>query len=120
MDRHPNILWIQTDEQRPDSLRCYGSAWARTPCTDHLAERGVVMKNAYCQSPICAPSRSSQLTGRYPQEVNSLTNLGAGLSGVFPAGTITFPEVFQKAGYAIHQICLMSSGKDGAMTLKTS
>lgn len=107
MAKYPNILWIQTDEQRPDSLGCYGSAWAKTPNLDLLAERGVVMRNCVCQSPVCAPSRASQLTCVYPQECNVLLNevadggevLDEGVAGVFPEGTVTFPEVFARAGY---------------------
>ena len=97
MPDRPNILWIQTDEQRPDSLSCYGSEWARTPALQKLAERGVVMGNAFCQSPVCAPSRESQLAGRYPHELGSLNNRSVDLP--FPPGTITFPEIFEEAGY---------------------
>ena len=55
----PNVLWIQTDEQRPDSLGCYGSAWAKTPNDAALAQRGIVFKNCACNSPVCIPSRAS-------------------------------------------------------------
>ncbi len=97
MTSRPNILWIQTDEQRPDSLGCYGSAWAKTPNLDELASRGVVFRNAVCQSPVCVPSRSSQLTCRYPQEVNVLFNNVYNCDGVFPPGTVTFPEALAQA-----------------------
>lgn len=102
----PNILWIQTDEHRPDSLGCYGSAWARTPNIDALASQGVVFQNCVCNSPVCVPSRASQLTGRYPQEINVLHNHvadehhTADQDAIYPAGTVTFPEVFAAAGYA--------------------
>jgi len=99
MSEPPNVLWIQTDEQRPDSLGCYGSAWAKTPHLDRLAERGTVFTAALCQSPVCAPSRASQLTGLYPQECNTLNNAVASCEGVFPPGTTSFPEVFRSAGY---------------------
>lgn len=96
----PNIVWIQTDEQRPDSLGCYGSAWAKTPNIDALAARGVLMRHCVCQSPVCVPSRSSQLTSVYPQECNVLLNNEvAGMPDVFPEGTITFPEALATAGY---------------------
>ena len=94
-DTHPNILWIQTDEQRTDSLGCYGSAWAKTPNVDALAARGVMFRNCFCQSPVCVPSRSSQLTCRYPQECNTMSNT----KDPFPPGTVTFPEFFASAGY---------------------
>lgn len=95
-----NILWIQTDEQRPDSLGCYGSGWARTPNMDALAATGTLFMTAVCQSPVCVPSRSSQLTGRYPQEVNTLHN-NVGISeltddrkvDVFPVEIKPLPKV---------------------------
>ncbi|MGC9350306.1 MAG: sulfatase family protein, partial [Anaerolineae bacterium] len=105
----PNVLWIQTDEHRPDSLGCYGSAWAKTPNIDALAARGIVFRNCVCNSPVCVPSRASQLTGLYPQEVNTVNNAvaeefamkrPAPTDHVLPAGTATFPEVFAAAGYA--------------------
>jgi len=96
----PNILWIQSDEQRPDSLGCYGSSWAKTPHLDALAARGIVYHNCVCNSPVCVPSRASQLAARYPQELNCLHNECAGLEGIFPAGTLTFPELLAREGYA--------------------
>lgn len=62
-----NILWICTDQQRADSIGCYGNTLAETPNLDNLAKRGVKFEHAYCQSPVCAPSRASFLTGRYPR-----------------------------------------------------
>ena len=70
----PNILWIMTDEQRVDSLGCYGNAWAKTPHVDALAGRGVRMNRAYVQSPICVPSRGSMLTGRYCRCLGMMQN----------------------------------------------
>jgi choline-sulfatase len=67
MTRPPNILWICTDQQRFDTLGCYGNAHVRTPHIDRLAADGVLFENAFCQSPICSPSRASFLTGRYPR-----------------------------------------------------
>lgn len=61
-----NILWICTDSQRFDTLGCYGNCFVRTPNIDRLAGSGVVFENAFCQSPLCMPSRGSFLTGRYP------------------------------------------------------
>jgi choline-sulfatase len=99
LQQKPNILWIQTDEQRPDSLGCYGSRWAKTPNIDGLAEKGVVMKNAVCQSPVCLPSRSSQLSARYPHEFACLNNMLKTAGETFPEGYRTFPQIFQQAGY---------------------
>ena len=100
----PNVLWIQTDEQRPDSLGCYGSEWAKTPYIDALARRGIVYRNCVCNSPVCVPSRASQLAARYPQELRTVLNQVYALDDIYPAGTITFPEVFAEAGYATASI----------------
>jgi choline-sulfatase len=67
MTRPPNILWICTDQQRFDTLGCHGNTFVRTPNIDRLAADGVLFENAFCQSPVCSPSRGSFLTGRYPR-----------------------------------------------------
>ncbi len=66
MASKPNILFILPDQQRPDSLGCYGSEVAITPTVDWLAQTGVRFDNCYVQNPLCCPSRYSVLTGRYP------------------------------------------------------
>ncbi len=66
MAKQPNILWICTDRQRFDTLGCYGNRWVTTPHLDRLAQQGVVFDQAWSQCSICAPSRASFLTGRYP------------------------------------------------------
>ena len=73
-DRRPNILWICTDQQRWDTIRSLGNGYIRTPNLDRLAARGVVFDNAFCQSPICTPSRASFLTGMYPSTVHNTMN----------------------------------------------
>lgn len=64
--KRPNIMWITTDRQRHSTLGCYGNEWVTTPNLDTMAANGVIMEQAWCQNPICAPSRASFLTGRYP------------------------------------------------------
>lgn len=66
-DDRPNVLWICTDSQRWDTLGCYGNDHVSTPNIDALADNGVRFDRAYCNNPICCPSRASFLTGRYPQ-----------------------------------------------------
>ncbi len=61
----PNILFICTDQQRFDSLGCYGNQHIQTPAIDRLAQQGVLFERCYVQSPVCSPSRASLLTGRY-------------------------------------------------------
>jgi arylsulfatase len=72
--KQPNILWICTDQQRFDTLGCYGNEWVRTPNIDKLAAEGVLFDRAFSQSPVCTPSRSSFMTGRYPRTTRCRAN----------------------------------------------
>lgn len=65
----PNILWICTDQQRYDTIAALGNTIVSTPNIDSLARQGVAFERAYCQSPICTPSRASFLTGMYPSSL---------------------------------------------------
>ena len=69
-DRRPNILWICTDQQRYDTIGALGNLHVDTPNLDRLVGEGVAFTHAYCQSPICTPSRASFLTGMYPSRVH--------------------------------------------------
>ena len=66
----PNILWICTDQQRYDTIGALGNRYVSTPNLDRLVGEGVTFTHAYCQSPICTPSRASFLTGMYPSAVH--------------------------------------------------
>ena len=70
----PNILWICTDQQRYDTIQSLGNPNIRTPNLDRLVAEGVAFTHAYCQSPICTPSRASFLTGMYPGSVHGCMN----------------------------------------------
>lgn len=72
--KRPNILFLFTDQQRPDSLGCYGNEVAMTPNLDKLADEGVLFENCYGQNPLCVPSRHSILTGRYPHSHRARLN----------------------------------------------
>ena len=74
MDR-PDILLIVTDQQRTDTLTCYGGADCETPHLDALAERSVVFQNAYTACPVCTPARASLMTGLYPSRHGMATNI---------------------------------------------
>jgi len=60
-----NIILLHTDQQRWDSLGCYGNGSARTPHLDRLAGEGVRFEHHYASNPVCMPSRASLLTGRH-------------------------------------------------------
>lgn len=62
----PNIIVINPDQMRADALRHLGCDAAYTPNIDALAQDGVSFSNAFCQNPVCAPSRCSFMTGLYP------------------------------------------------------
>ncbi len=76
LKQQPNILWIITDDHRPDSIEGYNRAttgksesplgFVSSPHTDKLIEEGVLFTKAFNQSPACGPSRASMHTGRYP------------------------------------------------------
>jgi len=70
----PNILWICTDQQRWDTIAALGNAHIRTPNIDRLVHGGTAFDHAFCQSPVCTPSRASFLTGRYPSTVHGCCN----------------------------------------------
>ena len=71
--RRPNVVLMHTDQQRWDTIGKV-SPWAVTPNLDRLADEGVLFENAFCNSPVCMPSRQSMLSGRYPSVVGCATN----------------------------------------------
>ncbi|WP_209373675.1 choline-sulfatase [Brevibacterium renqingii] len=90
----PNIVVIQADQMAAQSLGAYGDQAALTPNMDALAADGAVFDRAYCNTPLCAPSRASMMTGRMPSEVDCLDN-----GDDFAASTPTFAHRLRKLGY---------------------
>ena len=89
----PNILLLCTDQQRYDSLGCYGNA-IHTPNLDRLAEQGALFENCYVQNTICSPSRASLFTGRY------VRNHGLWANGVaMPRAQKMFTRALADVGY---------------------
>ena len=70
----PNILLIMSDEHAPMYSGTYGHPLVQTPNMDQLAEQGFVFTNAYCNSPLCGPSRMSFMTGRYVHQIGTWDN----------------------------------------------
>ena len=97
----PNILFIQTDQLTAFALASYGNQVCQTPHLDQLAAQGVVFERAYCNYPLCSPSRFSMLTGKLASEVGAFDN-----GCEFPAAQPTFVHYLRQMGY---QTCL--SGK---------
>ncbi|MCB0126615.1 MAG: sulfatase-like hydrolase/transferase, partial [Caldilineaceae bacterium] len=73
----PNVVWILLDQCRTDVLGCYGHDFIQTPNIDRLARAGVLFENAFCQNPVCVPSRSSLLSGQYAHQNGVFDNSGA-------------------------------------------
>ncbi len=69
-----NILFIMCDQLRWDYLSCNGHPWLQTPNIDRLAARGVNFSRAFCQAPLCGPSRASFYTGRYMSSHGAMAN----------------------------------------------
>lgn len=91
----PNVLLIMTDQQRWDTLGCYGNEVIETPNLDFLASQGTVFENAYTPSPSCVPARSALLTGMDPWNTGVL-GTGKQMGGGF---SHTLPGELASAGY---------------------
>ncbi len=91
----PNILWICTDQQRYDTIGALGNPYVSTPNIDRLVDEGVAFTHAYCQSPICTPSRGSFLTGMYPSAVH----VNGNGNEYFPDSPPLVTRVLADAGY---------------------
>ncbi|MGE4561859.1 MAG: choline-sulfatase [Rhodospirillales bacterium] len=70
----PNILVIQVDEMTPGVLPAYGHPLVKTPHIDALADSGVVFESAYCNFPLCVPSRASMMAGQFAHNIASWDN----------------------------------------------
>ena len=74
MSKQPNVLFLFTDQQRADTMACYGNDDIQTPNLDALASRSFVFDNAYVSQPVCTPSRATILTGLYPHTSGCTVN----------------------------------------------
>jgi arylsulfatase A-like enzyme len=91
-----NVLFIISDDLN-NFQGCYGDPHAKTPNIDKLAARGVRFDHAYCQFPLCAPSRNSFLTGLYPNSSGILQNRQIFRQTV--PTQVSLPQAFRQAGY---------------------
>ena len=95
--RKYNVLFIIADDLATTGLSAYGNKQAKTPHIDKLARESTMYKNAYCQFPVCGPSRASLMTGYYP----SATKVYNYVSGRKAIGKnrMTWTQYFKKLGY---------------------
>jgi choline-sulfatase len=92
--RRPNIVLIQADQLAAAALGAYGNQVVQSPNIDALAADGVVFDRAYCNSPLCAPSRASMMTGLLPSQIGAYDN-----AADFSASVPTFAHHLRASGY---------------------
>jgi choline-sulfatase len=92
----PNSLMSMADQLSALWLGCYGHRQIRSPHIDRPAQEGVLFETAYCNSPICAPSRASICAGQYAGRIGAFDN-GAEL----PSSVPTFMHHLRRAGYEV-------------------
>src|SRR4051812_37393862 len=91
-----NVLFISIDDLRTD-VGAFGSPRAKTPNIDRFAARAVKFDRAYCQYPLCNPSRASLLTGRYPRTLELYGNRD--WFGAWYPELVSLPKYFNQHGY---------------------
>jgi choline-sulfatase len=94
LPHQPNFLILMADQLTARALPAYGNRVAKTPHIDALAAAGVVFESFYCNSPLCAPSRFSFLSGRQVSAIGAYDN-----AAEFPAQVPTFAHYLRRAGY---------------------
>ena len=93
MKAQPNFLILMADQLSASALAAYGGP-AQTPHLDALVRQAVVFESCYCNSPLCAPSRFSFLSGQLPSKIGAYDN-----AAEFPAAVPTFAHYLRRAGY---------------------
>ena len=94
VSKAPNILVVQADQMTALALSLYGHRLTKTPHLERLAEGGTVFENAYCNFPLCVPSRMSMLAGRYANAISMWDN-----AIEMPASVPTLAHYLRGQGY---------------------
>ena len=93
-NQKPNILFIMSDDHAYQAISAYDQRLIKTPNIDRIAKEGMLFTNASVTNSICAPSRAVILTGKH-SHINGKIDNGK----PFDTTQVTFPQLFQKAGY---------------------
>ena len=101
--QRPNVLFMIVDDLNDMPLHPDGKPFVATPNFDRLAARGMSFTNAHCNDPICAPSRSSMLTGLYPQ-TSSLYWFEDYRQNAILSQSVTLPEHLAGNGYDVFSV----------------
>ena len=98
----PNIVFIYTDDQAPFAVNAAGDSRFITPNIDRIFHEGAHLRNSFVTSPVCSPSRVGLITSRYGSEykITDWINPGSEKQLGLPPDALTFPQLFQGAGYA--------------------
>ncbi|MDF9617794.1 choline-sulfatase [Pseudomonas entomophila] len=92
--KQPNILFIMADQMAAPLLPIYSPSPIRMPNLARLAEQAVVFDSAYCNSPLCAPSRFTLVSGQLPSRIGAYDN-----AADFPADIPTYAHYLRRLGY---------------------
>src|SRR5215510_4622273 len=106
--RKPNLILFLPDQQRADTIACYGGVKVHAPNLNKLASESVVFERAYVTHPVCTPSRSSLMTGTWPH-INGCTRNSVPLDPRFRV----FPELMRDQDYRTGYIGKWHLGEDG-------
>ncbi len=91
----PNILWITSEDHGPH-MGCYGDTFATTPNVDALAAKGMIYTRCWSNAPVCAPARTTLISGLYPPSTGS-EHMRSMVP--YPAGRKMYPQFLREAGY---------------------
>ena len=91
----PNIMWLTSEDNGPQ-LGCYGDPDANTPNLDALAKRSVIYRHCWSNAPVCAPARTTIITGMFCPSTGS-EHMRSEVP--LPAGMKMFPQYLREAGY---------------------
>jgi arylsulfatase A-like enzyme len=107
-NRKPNLILFLPDQQRADTLACYGGVKVHAPNLNKLASESVIFERNYVTHPVCTPSRSSLMTGTWPH-INGCTRNSVPLDRRFRV----FPALMQDQDYRTAYIGKWHLGEDG-------